>query len=107
VKNESLSDAVSGGSSYDIIADKKAFVVYRPAGGDSSEEAYSIFKIKNKTACQVQWITENTDDEDTALTLLVQKTDCDGELIGTAKKYKYPPYPDSYKGDGYYKKFVE
>jgi hypothetical protein len=108
VKNENLSDAVSSGTSYNIIADKKAVVVYRSAGGgDSSEEAYAVFKIKNKTACQTQWITEDTLEDETQLTLSVQKTDCDGELIGAAKTYKYPPYPDNYKGDGYCRKYIE
>jgi hypothetical protein len=104
-KNESISNTISSGDSYEVLPDKKTLVMYRKGG---SHQFYcDVFKIENKTACQIQWITEDHLLE-TRVRVAVLKTECDGkEIAGSEKTYKHKPYPDNYKGEGYYKKYIE
>jgi hypothetical protein len=104
-KNESISNTVSSGDEYEILSDKKTLLVYRKGG--SIENYYDIYKIENKTACPTQWIMESYKD-DGKVEVVVSKTECDGkEIAGSEKTYKHKPYPDNYKGRGYYRKYIE
>ena len=112
LKNESLSDAVSSSDSYELLPNKKTLITHR--NGSSLDDYFDIFKIKNNVACQVQWIVEvpqynegEEEGEPTLLVVSVQKTECDGEVVGAPKNYKFRPYPNNYKGEGYYKKYIE
>jgi hypothetical protein len=104
-KNESISNIISDGDSYEVLPDKKTLVMFRKGG--SIENYYDIFKIENKTACLIQWIMESYKD-DGKVEVVVSKTECDGkEIAGSEKTYKHKPYPDNYKGRGYYRKYIE
>jgi hypothetical protein len=104
-KNEDLGNTISSGDEYEILSDKKTLLVYRKGG--SIENYYDIYKIENKTACPTQWIMESYKD-DGKVEVVVSKTECDGkEIAGSEKTYKHKPYPDNYKGRGYYRKYIE
>jgi hypothetical protein len=74
---------------------------------DKQKNVYTIFKIKNRTTCQTQLITEYSGTDMIVSTISVQKTDCNGQLIGEEKKYKNKPYLQNSNGEGYYRVYIE
>jgi hypothetical protein len=87
----------------EIIVDKNAIVFYKTASG--REHIYDVFKLRYQLLCCVQHIIESHDCK--GVSVKVQDTDCLGKLVGKEKRYNYSLYPENYKGEAYYKKYIE